>query len=161
FEGDMQAVRSIDEHFLKIAQAPFRFRQAHDDAEVLLTFPDLGRRFAGQPNFNHIFNITNVQAIAGGAVAVDFNERLRHFSGAVDSGCLHAANITNRPKHLRRFGTEFRRVVAENLDDDLAVNLGDALQNVVADGLGETGFNAWKGVEVMVHFLDDLFFGQT
>src|SRR6266705_1025343 len=83
FEGDVETVRSVHEDFFEVGQAALAFGQAHDDAEVFLAFPQLRRRFARQSDFDHILDVANVQAVAGGAIPVNLDEGLRHFANSI------------------------------------------------------------------------------
>ena len=62
---------------------------------------------------------------------------------------LDAADIGNRFEHLLRLVAQASPIVAEDLDHDLAVDLRNAFQHVVADGLGKTGLDAGQRIEAL------------
>src|SRR5690349_5766401 len=131
-----------------MSQATLLFGQAHDDAEMLFTFPEFSRGFSGKADLNDIFDIANIQAVSRGAFAIDFDKGLGHFAGAVDGASLNARHIGDGFEDLGSFVAEPGGVITEDLDDDLPIDLGDALEDIITDGLRETGSNAGQSVEI-------------
>ena len=60
-----------------------------------------------------------------------------------------------------RFVSQDPRIFTEHLDDNLAIDLRDALQNIVANGLREAGFDAGNSHQSLFHLIDELLFGQS
>ena len=125
---------------------------------MFFAFPQLRRRLAAQADFNFILDVADVQAVARGAVAVNGDDGLRHFARAVNERALHAGHVRDAAQDLGHLRAQNFRVFAKNFDDDLTVNLRNAFQHVVADGLGETRFHARQRVEGLVHRHENLRF---
>src|SRR5437764_1166948 len=82
-QGDVQAGGSIDEDVFEVENAPFGFRQAHDNAKMFLAFPEFRRSLASEASFDHVLNIRNVEAVAGRALAIDGDVGLGNFAHAI------------------------------------------------------------------------------
>ena len=100
FQRDVQAVRRVHEHFFQVGQAALPFGQAHDDAEMLFAFPQFGGGLAGQSGFDDILDVADVQAVAGGGFAVNFDDGLRHFARAINAGGIHAPHVRDGGAHF-------------------------------------------------------------
>src|SRR5581483_1495045 len=100
-------------------------------------FPQLGRRLPAQADLDLILDVTHVQPIPSGARPIDLQTRLRYLARAIDERALDAANRAHCTQHLLRALGELHRIVTEDLHHDLAVDLRDALQHVVANRLRE------------------------
>ena len=143
-ERHVQAVRCVDQQILQVGRvaAPSSGKRT----TTLKCFSPSQISVAALPpsrGFDHVLDVGNVQAITGGALAVDLDHALRHFAGAVDEGRGdHARTPSRRCAAILPPSRAGRRVVAEHLDHDLAVDLRDAFQHVVADRLGEAGLDA-------------------
>ena len=68
-------------------------------------------------------------------------------SATIDECARNAANAGHDAKRLRRLRPQRRRIVAEHLDDDLPVNLRNALENVVADRLRDRGVESGNAAD--------------
>src|SRR5205814_1814989 len=158
FERDVQAVRSVHENPAHVGQAAFRLGEPHEHAEMLFAFPQLRRGLAAQADLNLVLDVADVQSVTRAAGAVNFDDRLRYFAGAVYEGALDAAHGGNTPQHFAHLFAQHFRVFAKNLDDHLSVNLRDAFQHVVTDRLGETRFHARQRVNGLVHLRENLRF---
>src|SRR5207302_3465714 len=108
-----------------------------NDVELPFTFPELRRRLAAERGLDDVFDVGDVQAVPRGALPIDLDLQLRHQPGAIDERPRDAADRRDRPQHLVRGPAEDVAVFAEHLDDDLAVDLRDALEDVVANRLRE------------------------
>jgi hypothetical protein len=114
---------------------PILLAQPHCHAIATVAVPDLGPDLASKRRLDDVLDIRDVEPVAGRTAAVDFNLQLRHLAGAIDERARHAADVRDRSQHVIDRGPQSRRVVAEDLDHDLAVDLRDALEHVVANGL--------------------------
>src|SRR5207247_11189446 len=101
--------------------------QAHYHRISPLAFPDLRRLLAAQRRLDHVLHVHYVQPVAGRALAVDLDLQLRHVARPIDEGPVDPADATDGIEHALRFFLEGGKVVAEYFDDDLAIDLRDAL----------------------------------
>ncbi len=97
FERNVQAVGRVHEYLVHIGQAAFRLRQPYQDAEMLFAFPQFRRRFATEANLDLVLDITDVQAVARGAVAVNFDDGLRNQARPINVGSFHTGNAGDFP----------------------------------------------------------------
>ena len=106
-------------------------------AKCFLTFPHLCGRLAAEGGFDRVLDVGDVEAVARGALAVDFDLHLWHWPTRSMAAQVTPRTSGDLAKHFLGVFVQHRDVVAEDLDDDLAVDLRDALQHVVADRLRE------------------------
>ena len=159
-QRDVHSLRGVHEHVLQIGQPSLCFRQSHDDAEMLFSLPQFRRRLAAQTGLDHIFDVRNVEAVAGGAVPVNFDERLRHLARPINEGAGNARHRQKTADEVLRVGPQNAGIIAEQFNDNLAVNLRNAFQHIVANRLREAGLDARNFVQLSIHFLDDLVLGH-
>ena len=132
-------------------------RQSHDDAEALLALPDLGRVLAAERGLDRVLDVGDVEPVSGGARPIDGDLQLRHLPGAIDEGAGDARRGRHRVEDGRRVLPQRGPVRAKHLDHDLAVDLRNALEDVVTDRLREARVDAGNRVERVVHLGDQLF----
>src|SRR5207244_10311634 len=122
-ERDVQAVRSIKQDFFEIPKRSRALGHAHSDVEMLFAFPELCRGFPRQSRLDNVLDVPDVQAITGGASAIDLDQLLWHFASAIDRSDGDAPNIGNGLEHFAGFLTKRGGIVAKDFDHDLAVDL--------------------------------------
>src|SRR5581483_12494749 len=96
-------------------------------------------------------DIGDVQTVARRLRAVDQNLQLWNFACPVDEGTGYAADAGDDVQNFRRPLPEHGRIVAEHLDDDLAVDLRNALEDVVADRLRNRRFETGNAADRLFH----------
>ena len=74
-------------------------------------------------------------AVTRGAFPVDLDLELGHFADTVDESARHAPDLRDRVQDLLRLGAQEGRIFAKHFDDNLAVDLGNAFQDVVTNRL--------------------------
>ena len=114
---------------------PVLLTQSNGHAEAAITLPHLGRDLPAERRLDDVFDIGDVEAVTRSARPIDFNLQLRHLARPVHERARDAWNGLNRVKHLFGLLTEDDAILAEDLDDDLSVNLRDAFEDVVPDRL--------------------------
>ena len=60
-------------------------------------------------------------------------------------------------EEFHNFGLEKSRIVAEDLDDNLAIDLRNRFQDVIADGLRERRLDSRQGVQGCTHLGNQVF----
>src|SRR5579862_49429 len=120
-----------DQQRLQPRVVPFRLVQPDRDPEALLPFPHLGYLLAAQRGFDDVLNVLYVDAVAGGARAVDADLDLGLFAEPVDICIRNAVDFLEFVQRLGREIAQDIHVIAEYLDDDLALDLRDAFQDIV------------------------------
>src|SRR5206468_2933211 len=115
--------RGVHEDIFDVRHFALGLVEADHDAEVLLTFPQLGGRPPTEGGFNHILDIGDVQTVTGGAGPIDLDLELGHFAPPVDECAGHAADRRDGVQDFLRLLAQHRAVVAKDFDHDLAVNL--------------------------------------
>src|SRR5262249_60101004 len=83
-----------------------------------------------------------------------------HDPESVDEGACHTTYWRNGAQHLLRVLPQGGWVLTKDFDDDLPIDLRNALQHVIAYGLREAGLKAWDGVKRLVHLFDECLFGH-
>src|SRR5215510_951273 len=122
-ERDAPTRRRVHQNGLDVIHPALLFGQAHDDGELLLSLPDFGRLFAAERGFDHVLNVGDFQPIAGRIRAVNFYLQLWDLAVAVNERPRDAAHRRDGIQYFQRLLSQHVAVRAENLDDDLAVNL--------------------------------------
>jgi len=150
-----------DQHFLQLVELARGFGQADDDAEMAVTFPQFGGGLAGEGRFDDVLDVHHVQAVAGSCGTVDFQTVLRQVAIAVDEGAHDTGHVADAVEDLPAFRTQCRHVVAEQLDDDLAVDLRDGFEDLVAYRLAEGRLDTRHVVQLVFHVADQLFLGHA
>ncbi len=118
--------------------------------------PRSGGRLAGQGGFDHVLDVAHVQAVAGRPFAVDVDHQLRQLAQAVHLGALYALDLLELVLHGLDQAAQLAQVVTRHLDHDLALDLRDGLEHVVADRLRERRVHAGDHGQALVHFFDQL-----
>ena len=128
---------------------------------MAVTLPQLGRRLAGQGHFDDILHVHDVEPVTGCRSPVDLQPVLRQIPIPVDKGPRHAGHLADLVEQL--VGTGFKRcqVVTKHLDDNLAIDLRDRFENLVAYRLAERRLDAGKIVQLVFHLTDQLVLGHT
>src|SRR5712671_5585216 len=153
----MQAGGSIDQNVFKVENAAFGFRQADNDAEVFLSFPKFRCDSATEAGFNDVLNVGNVEAVTSGALAVDGDVGLRNFAHAIDEGTSHASNRANGLENFFGVMAQSGGIFTKDFDHDLAIDLRNAFEHVIANGLAKAGIDAGNGIEGPIDLRDNLF----
>src|SRR5439155_19521976 len=107
-----------------------------------LALPWLGGRLAPEGGLYAVLDTGDVQAVARRSRRIDLALELRHVAAPIDEGARHAADRQNGAQHAGGRAAQDVYVLAEHFDHDLAVDLRDALEHVVADRLREARLDA-------------------
>src|SRR5262249_27665505 len=97
-ERDVHPFRCIDQNIFEMAKGAFRLFETDDYTEMFFALPEFGRFFSGEAGLDHVLNIGDIEPITGRALAIDINEGLRDFAGAIDESARNAGNIGDRTK---------------------------------------------------------------
>ena len=120
-ERDVHSLGRVHEDVFQFVQLPFAAAETHDDPEVLLALPEFGCRFAAETGLDNVLNVGNVQSVARGAFAVDFNKRLRHLARAINERAGHArqaGDFAQHGLHVRPQHAAIRSVPGRCLRDE-------------------------------------------
>ena len=157
FQRDVKAARGVHEDLSNVGQFAFSFLEPHDHAEMFLSFPQFGGGPAAKSGLNHVLDVQYVKPIAGGAGPIDFDLQLRYLAAAVNKSPRHSSHWGNGVQDPFRLLLQDATVLAKHFDHNLPVDLGDALQHVVADGLRKARFDARNDGQRLVHLFNELF----
>src|SRR4029079_2983976 len=94
------------------------------------------------------------EPIACGLCPIYLYELLRQLPLSIDHGAGESGYIAHRAHDPDSGIAQYREVIAEDLDDDLPVDLGNALQYVVPDRLRKARLHAGHAIESSFHFID-------
>src|SRR5207247_3276168 len=140
---------------------PLLLAHSHDDIKALLALPDLSGLSAAQRRLDYVLDSRNTESITSRPLTINLDLQLRHLSGTIHKSPRHPSHRRHCVKDLLRFVAQDPRIFTEHLDDNLAIDLRDALQNIVANGLREAGFDAGNSHQSLFHLIDELLFGQS
>src|SRR5919198_860881 len=132
-ERHVGAGRRRNEQLLHARELALLLLQTHGDREAALAFPHLRHRLAAERALDHVLHVADVDAVARGARPVDAHLDLRQLAQAIDEAARHARHGLHLLQYRDRQVAQRLEVLAEHLDHDLAVDLRDRLEDVVAD----------------------------
>jgi hypothetical protein len=135
---------------------PLGVSEPDHDREAPLALPELRGRLAAEGGLDDVLDVGDVQSVTGRTGAIDLDPQLRDLAGAIHERTRDTGHRRDRLQDLVRKPAQHDGVVPERLDDDLSVDLRDALEHVVADGLREARLDAGNRLEGRVHLLDEL-----
>src|ERR1043166_633438 len=159
-QRDILAAGRVDQNVSEIIERTFFLAQADDHSELLFAFPDLRGRATAQSRFDDFLNIEHVQVVTRGAVAIDGDDRLRQLAQPIHKRARDPRNFLHVAQDLFGVRPQDGKVIAKNFDDNLSVDLRDALEDIVADGLREARLDARQGADRAVHLVHQLVFGD-
>jgi len=131
-------------------------RDTHGNAELALAFPQVGRRPPAQTDFDHILDIGDVQTVPGRTGAIDLHQIVGQLADAIDQRARHTLHIGDFGQHALGHPAQRRNIVTEHLDHDLAVDLRNAFENVVANRLREGRLDRRQCLQRLFHFIHHL-----
>src|SRR5262245_26971716 len=127
----------VDKNTSYVLHLPLIFFQPDDYTEFLFSFPHLRSLFAAQCRLDDILNIGDIQTVPCALCPIHLDLQLRHASSAINVGAADAAYVGNCIQDFLGLFLKDFPIRSKHFDNDLSINLGNALQNVVANGLRE------------------------
>src|SRR5712672_3849362 len=136
-------------------------RRRKTDGRVVSPFTDehLAHRVATDSGLDQVRDVRDVDAVTGGGRAIDFDGDLRQRRLLVDRYIGRAGRGFENANDLFSDPAQLVEVVAEYLDDELAVRAGDLVVDAVDHGLAEPDIESGHRVEFRGHTRDQLLLG--